>query len=62
MQNLIMNFIDSLFNHGIVHYCCRDVYSLSMTGVNRNTVLEYFTFLFRPKHQIWSTKHMRQHV
>jgi len=30
--------------YGIVHCCCRDVYSLSMIGVYRNTVLEYFTF------------------
>jgi len=57
-----MSFIDSLLNHGIVHCCCRDVYSLSMIGVNRNTVLEYFTFsrgLFRAKRQILSMKRAR---
>jgi len=57
--DLYKHFVKS---YGIVHRCCLDVYSLSMIGVNRNTVLEYFTFsmgLFKAKHQIWSMKHMR---
>jgi len=56
-----MNFMNFLLNHIVSSSTLVGTSTLcEMRGVNSSTVLEYFTALsvFRPEHQIWSTKHM----